>query len=159
MFSTTRLQQSMVSAFAISSRLIAARPPRFFSCVSSSVSNDCNREINTAAPRSRILSEPISRTKDLDRAITNLLTVQDGATKSLEALTRAFRSKIRRPGGFPFGPFLVRGWLARARTVCASSSHELAALSAFCRHLDSLIFIVALSSLFLFVPQMSRDGC
>ncbi len=43
----------MVSALAINSRLIAARPVRFPSCVSSSVSNDCSREVS-AAPRSQI---------------------------------------------------------------------------------------------------------
>ena len=41
-------------------RLIVARPVRFSSCVSSSVSNDCKREVS-AAPRSQIFSEPISR--------------------------------------------------------------------------------------------------
>src|SRR5664280_3200162 len=44
----------------ISSRLIAASPERFSSWVNSSVSNDCKREVS-AAPRSQILSEPMSR--------------------------------------------------------------------------------------------------
>src|SRR5271157_3399654 len=45
---------------AISLRLIAASPERFSSWVNSSVSNDCNRDVS-AAPRSQILSEPMSR--------------------------------------------------------------------------------------------------
>ncbi len=53
--STSRCGESRVSALAINSRLIAARPARFPSCVSSSVSNDCSREVS-AAPRSRVFS-------------------------------------------------------------------------------------------------------
>jgi hypothetical protein len=58
--STTRRGESMASALVINSRLSAARPPRFSSCVRSSVSNDCKREVK-AAPRSQILREPMSR--------------------------------------------------------------------------------------------------
>jgi hypothetical protein len=58
--STMRRGEAMASALAINSRLSAASPARFSSCVSTSVSNDCKREVN-AAPRSQILREPISR--------------------------------------------------------------------------------------------------
>jgi hypothetical protein len=60
MSSTTRRIESMASALAINSRLSTASPARFSSCVSTSVSNDCKREVN-AAPRSHIFSEPINR--------------------------------------------------------------------------------------------------
>jgi hypothetical protein len=60
MSSTTRCGESTASARAISFRLIVASPERFSSWVNSSVSNDCNREVS-AAPRSQILSEPMSR--------------------------------------------------------------------------------------------------
>src|SRR6266851_4858550 len=60
MSSTTRRRESMASALAINSRLSAARPVRFSSCVNTSVSNDCKREVN-AAPRSHIFLEPMSR--------------------------------------------------------------------------------------------------
>ena len=60
MSSTTRRHESMASALPTSSRLSAANPARFFSCVSTSVSNDCKREVN-APPRSQILLEPMSR--------------------------------------------------------------------------------------------------
>ena len=50
----------MASALATNSRLSAASPARFSSCVSTSVSNDCKREVN-AAPRSQIFREPMSR--------------------------------------------------------------------------------------------------
>ena len=58
--STIRRGESMTSALAINSRLSAARPARFSPSVSSSVSKDCNREVN-AAPRSQIFLEPMSR--------------------------------------------------------------------------------------------------
>src|SRR5208283_5483158 len=45
------------SALPINSRLSAASPARFSSCASTSVSNDCKREVK-AAPRSQIFSEP-----------------------------------------------------------------------------------------------------
>src|SRR5208282_5115227 len=54
MSSTTRRIESMASALAINSRLSAASPARFSSCVSTPVSNDCKREVN-AAPRSQYL--------------------------------------------------------------------------------------------------------
>src|SRR5208283_3637297 len=60
MSSTTHRGEATAYAFAINSRLSAARPARFSSCVRSSVSNDCKREVN-AAPRSQILLEPMSR--------------------------------------------------------------------------------------------------
>src|SRR5207244_5388339 len=47
-------------SLAISSRLIAASPARFLSCVNNSVSNECTRDV-WAAPRSQICSDPISR--------------------------------------------------------------------------------------------------
>jgi hypothetical protein len=50
----------MASTLASNSRLSAASPARFSSCVNTSVSNDCNREVK-AAPRSQIFREPISR--------------------------------------------------------------------------------------------------
>src|SRR6266852_8859481 len=53
MSSTTRLGESIASAFAISSRLIVLKPARFSGSASSSVSNDCNREVS-AAPRSQV---------------------------------------------------------------------------------------------------------
>ena len=56
MSSTTRRGESIASALATSSRLIRVRPARFSGCASSSVSNDCKREVN-AAPRSQILLE------------------------------------------------------------------------------------------------------
>src|ERR1700730_4267759 len=55
-----RRGESIASALATNSRLSAGRPTRFSSCVSTSVSNDCKREVN-AAPRSQIFREPISR--------------------------------------------------------------------------------------------------
>jgi hypothetical protein len=58
--STKRRGESMASALPTSSRLSAAKPARFFSCFSISVSNDWRREVK-AAPRSQILREPISR--------------------------------------------------------------------------------------------------
>src|ERR1019366_7916810 len=60
MSSTIRWGESIASAFAISSRLIDLKPARFSGSASSSVSNDCNREVS-AAPRSQVFSEPISR--------------------------------------------------------------------------------------------------
>ena len=60
MSSTTRRGEATASAFAINSRSSAARPARFSSCVSSSVSNDCKRDVK-AALRSQILPEPMSR--------------------------------------------------------------------------------------------------
>ena len=58
--STIRRGEAMASTLASNSRLSAASPPRFSSCVSTSVSNGCNREVK-AAPRSLIFREPISR--------------------------------------------------------------------------------------------------
>ena len=49
-----------IAALMINSRLSATSPARFSCCVSTSVSNDCKREVN-AAPRSQILREPMSR--------------------------------------------------------------------------------------------------
>jgi hypothetical protein len=49
----------MVSPLLVNSRLSVASPARFASCVSTSVSNDCKREVN-AAP-SQTLREPMSR--------------------------------------------------------------------------------------------------
>jgi hypothetical protein len=57
---TTRRGESMPSALASNSRLSAASPARFSSCVRSSVLNDCKREVK-AAPCSQIFREPISR--------------------------------------------------------------------------------------------------
>jgi hypothetical protein len=50
----------MAAALVINSRLSAARLVRFSSRVSTSVSNDCKREVNAAA-RSQILCEPENR--------------------------------------------------------------------------------------------------
>src|ERR1017187_70223 len=60
MSSTARHVHSCPSTFAISPRFITARPRRFTACVSTSVSNQCSRG-GSAAPRSRIFSEPIKR--------------------------------------------------------------------------------------------------
>jgi len=60
MSSTTRWEEPRLSALLIKSRLIAASPAKFSSCPSTSVSNDCSREVS-AAPRSQVFSEPISR--------------------------------------------------------------------------------------------------
>jgi len=49
----------MTSALAIKSRLIRARPAWFSCCVSSSVSNDCKREVN--AERTVFASHPPPR--------------------------------------------------------------------------------------------------
>lgn len=57
---TTRLARSWVSACASTSRLTAINPTRFSSRVSRSVSNQCNVDVS-AAPRSQILVDPISR--------------------------------------------------------------------------------------------------
>src|SRR5712692_4329103 len=48
----------MVSALAISSRLIEAKPARLPSWVNSSVSNDCNRDVSAALPDSLRTHEP-----------------------------------------------------------------------------------------------------
>jgi hypothetical protein len=48
MSSTTRWGESVPSAFAISSRLIAAKLARSSSWVNSSVSNDCSWEVSAA---------------------------------------------------------------------------------------------------------------
>ena len=58
--STTRRGEAMASALPTNSGLSAASPARFSSCVSTSVSNDCEREVK-AAPRSQIFREPMSR--------------------------------------------------------------------------------------------------
>jgi hypothetical protein len=61
MSSTARRGEAMGSPLATSSsRLSTGGPARFSACVSSSVSNDCRREVN-AAPRSKTFSEPMSR--------------------------------------------------------------------------------------------------
>jgi len=45
MSSTIRRGESIASALATNSRLSAASPARLSACVSTSVSNDCNREV------------------------------------------------------------------------------------------------------------------
>ena len=68
MSSTTRCGESIASALAIKSRLIAAKPARFSSCVSSSVSNDCSRKsTRLLAPRSFLNRS--AGTSDLERAV------------------------------------------------------------------------------------------
>jgi len=51
MSSTTGSGESMASTLPIRSRLIRAKPAKFSSSASISVSKDCNREVS-AAPRS-----------------------------------------------------------------------------------------------------------
>jgi hypothetical protein len=46
--------------------LSAASPAKLSACVSTSVSNDCKREVK-AAPRSQIFREPMSRKADLGK--------------------------------------------------------------------------------------------
>ena len=80
----------MASALAISSRLIAASPARFSSWVSSSVSNDCNREVS-AAPRSQIFSrtdQPEGRILREPLGIVDILIARHAAVDGLAQQVR-----------------------------------------------------------------------
>ncbi len=75
--------EAMASPLATSCRLSTAKPARFSAWVSSSVSNDCKREVN-AAPRTKTFSEPMSRkagsckSRSAQRAVAGVLSAPDG---------------------------------------------------------------------------------
>ena len=98
----------MTSALAIKSRLIRARPARFSRCVSSSVSNDCKREVN-AAPRSKTFSEPMSRKAGLREplGVVDILIARQSAAYRLphEVGQRQLRVLCAPVGQVPFDEF------------------------------------------------------